>query len=187
MVTKQAGKHVSGFATWEPSIDPEGQPVEYRVAVRGPSGGIIHESEALSSTEYTFEVETAAGETGDYQFAVTATDGVHIRRSVNTGQALIEGTATHTVEVPESFDVRSVYPQPSSNAVKVDLNVHQRGELEWDISNLIGQNLLNGRVSITTPGVSQLNLDVSDLAAGIYGLTLRIDELVERRTLIIAR
>ena len=187
IVTKQAGKRVTGYATWEPSVDPEGQQIAYKVAVRDPSGSIIHESEPLSGTEYTFDVGDPTAGGGDYRFIVTATDGIHHRRSVNTGGALIEGTSTHSVEVPESFSVRSLYPQPAPNVLNVDIDLRRRGALQWEISNLVGRTVLKGRHDASTSGVSLLQLDVSGLAAGIYGLTLSTDELVERRTLVIAR
>jgi len=187
ILTKQIGKRVFGSTSWDVSTDPEGVEISYQVVVRDPSGSIVHESEPIKETEYMFSVDSLVTGTGDYRYVVIATDGLHVRRSVNTGGALMEGTATESVELPSQMSISALYPQPASEHVRLEYETSASANARWEIVNMLGQVVLSGEEAATSPGNQSVVLDLSVLAAGVYGLTLRTDYDAVKSTLVIAR
>jgi len=181
----KTGSHPVWVAMWDESVDPEGQPIFYRVAFRAPSGEIVHVSDPL--TELTYSADLPTNAQGLYTFAVTASDGVHIRRSTNIGDPYLEGTATEGSDIPRNLSLEALYPNPASGQIVIQLESKEFGELHWEILNPLGQRVLEGAGGMLLPGSSEHSIDTSRLASGLYALRIRAGESVITRSVVIVR
>lgn len=65
-----------------------------------------------------------------------------------------------------------VYPNPATDMLNVEVNASQASELSISIYNIMGQNVMNQNVSITT-GMNTRAVNISELNSGIYFVTVR--------------
>lgn len=186
ILTKQLGKRVMGEVSWEPSSDPEGRAVSYRVAIREPGGRIAHVSDDLSETSYTFEVDTTGTDpSGVWEFAVTASDGMHVRRSLNVGTALTGSRTSRANETPSSFRLESLWPQPSTGRFSVRLENSVHGQGRWDLVDLQGRVVQSGSL-LLLPGDQTIEIDAGTVSSGTYMLRMISQSaLVHRPVLIV--
>lgn len=172
IVTKKAGNQVDGMVAWEASSDPEGAAISYTVAVRDAGGTIVHQSDPVLGTEYSFEVDTTGVDlSGPWKFVVAATDGLHVRRSLNVGSVLLEGTQTASIEVPEHLALGALWPHPTFGAFTVEVSSSRVVSGRWRLVDMQGRSVRMGTATLNL-GAQSLNVDASGLGAGMYLLRL---------------
>ncbi len=189
ILTKGSDDTIGGLVSWEQTTDPEGNAISYTVAVQDASGEVIHVSEPLSGGEYAFEQDTTGVDlTGPWSFSVAATDGAHVRRSVNVGQVLLEGTSTEAFETPVGVTLDSVWPQPAAASQGVTVAVTSVGPKtgSWTIVDMQGRAVQKGSMMLRA-GADQIRLDTAALSAGAYVLVVNIDGQQVARPIILAR
>ena len=65
----------------------------------------------------------------------------------------------------------ALYPNPAFDQVSLAFESKSAGEIEINVSNLIGQSLIRNSMEIQR-GANTLNIDVSTLGKGIYLVSL---------------
>ena len=188
IVTKRQGGRLGATAVWDASTDPEGAPLTYRVAVKDASGRIVHISEALGSTEYIFDLDTTGVDLSEnLRFAVAASDGLNIRRSVNTASVWLEGTANESWnDVPHTIRLDGLWPVPARQQLHARVSWVRPSNLFWQLVDVTGRVVSSGE-GHHPGGESVLDLDVSGLAAGWYAIRLRTDSDIIQKSVLIAR
>ena len=186
ILTKAVGKKVMAEVIWEPSMDPEGAMLTYTVAVRNPDGDVVHVSDALTGTEYTFEADTTGfGFSGPWDFAVTASDGVHIRRSLNVGGVLLVGTETEQTTQPAALTLSSLWPQPAvGGRFSITLTSKLPSQASWKLINLQGRTVRTGSVPVAM-GSNSVLIEAGDVPAGIYMLRIESDHGAVSRPVVL--
>lgn len=91
-------------------------------------------------------------------------------------QAWISGPCINSVE--ETDFVQAVYPNPFNDQFEVLLN--QRTDMNWILHDLTGRIILNGFIT----GADRLSVDASELAPGVYVLSLQAGEKYISRRLV---
>lgn len=188
ILTKHHGSRIGATVAWEASEDPEGAEISYRVAVKDPSGHIVHVSEPLTGTEYVFDLDTTGVDlTGQLRFAVTASDGLHVRRSLNMGSVRLEGTANEVWAVqPVGITLDAVWPLPADQKLQARVTGARPSRLSWHLVDVTGRIVQRGELD-HPGGESVLELDVSELAVGWYALRLQSDADTMHRPVLVAR
>ncbi|MDZ7847679.1 MAG: PKD domain-containing protein [Owenweeksia sp.] len=76
----------------------------------------------------------------------------------------------------------SIYPNPADEALQVDLGASEGGMLRWNIYDMKGTSLSKGAEALQS---GKLSLDVSDLAPGVYIISLETaQQQINKRLLI---
>lgn len=162
-----AGKAEADF-NWETSIDPEGEPILYVVTVKTTEGKIVYES-APVETPYLraeFEIDRSSFE---YRWVVTATDGLHVRRSLNEENTLlVVGDAIEESVQPSSLALNAVYPNPFSNVLSLEILVSRPEDGIIELVDLLGRVVSSEKISMKTVGTQQLEVDTTKIPAGAY-------------------
>ena len=173
---------------WEASQDPEGQPVSYTGAVRDSSGTMIHVSEPLQQTDYSFRTDTTGVSlSGPMSFAVAATDGMHVIRSVNKGVATVEGTDREAMDlVPARLELASVWPQPASGRVHIEVDSPDWTRGEWTLYNVLGREVVRRNVELRQ-GMQVVSIETTGVSPGLYLVRFRAAHREATRTVIITR
>ena len=71
-----------------------------------------------------------------------------------------------------------LYPNPARDAVKVSLQVSEAGEALVEVINLNGQTVIARSASVE-PGMQSIDLQVGDLANGVYTVKIALNDRVE--------
>ena len=95
--------------------------------------------------------------TENYQYAALVRPA---SLSVNEQEAVNPMTATR------------VYPNPASDVLNIEVNASQASEMSISIFNIMGQNVMNQNVNITT-GMNLRPINISELNSGIYFVTVK--------------
>ncbi|MDA0379104.1 MAG: hypothetical protein O3C45_01205 [Bacteroidetes bacterium] len=157
------------------------------MAVKDPSGQIVHVSEPLTDTQYTFDLDTTGVDlTGALRFAVVASDGLNIRRSVNTATVLLEGTATERDVLPDGLALGALWPLPARQELHAPISGVRPSNMDWQLVDVIGRVVRSGR-DVHTGGESTLTVDVAGLASGWYALRVATATGVLQRAFVVAR
>lgn len=184
ILTKRTGKRVTAEVAWEPSADPEGATLTYTVAVRNPDGDIVHVSDALSEIGYTFDADTTGFGFADlWEFAVTASDGIHVRRSLNVGVVPL-GADTEQAEVPAALSLQSLWPQPATNRFTVEVNSAHPAQADWKLIDMQGRTARTGSVHLGA-GPQSMVIETGGLGAGMYILRLASRTAMVSRALVL--
>lgn len=187
IVTRSFGKQTTGRATWDLSTDPEGQLLTYVVAVRSPDGQIAYESGPLPDGTDFLEFDIDGPEQdGNYAFAVTASDGAHIVRSLDVGTVLTSGTSTEEGQVPDSATLLDVWPQPAGESLSVSWTSSSSGPTFWEIVDLTGRRVGQGAFDANEQNVSAV-LDIASLRAGLYLIRVTSESKTASRPFIKGR
>ncbi len=78
----------------------------------------------------------------------------------------------------------SFYPNPAKTDLNVQLNLNEPGIIEFSIMDLVGQTLVNENLN-TSAGLNNFQIDLSNLANGIYILKMKKDNNSHTSKLII--
>lgn len=83
-----------------------------------------------------------------------------------------EGLGINEHEAVNPMTSARLYPNPASDMLNIEVNASQASEMSISIYNIMGQNVMNQNVNITT-GMNTRNINISDLNSGIYFVTVK--------------
>jgi hypothetical protein len=97
-------------------------------------------------------------------------DDVEFMRSTNAGARI---SYSEAVEEPTGSLFTSVYPNPASQVVKVSIGAKTHEEGTLTVTDLNGR-ILQTLNRTLTKGINEVEMDVHNLKAGVYFITVRI-------------
>ncbi len=71
-------------------------------------------------------------------------------------------------EIPETFTLKSNYPNPFNPVTRIEYELHQSVEVELDIYSIEGRLISSKNPGQQQPGVHSYKFDASDLSSGVY-------------------
>jgi len=86
----------------------------------------------------------------------------------NEAWELMRPTAGQTVQVPNSFNVSSAYPNPFNPSTTISVNLPEPAELTVTVFNIAGQRIATLTDGLTSSGQHQFIFDAIGLASGLY-------------------
>jgi PKD repeat protein len=108
-----------------------------------------------SSGTYTVELVVSNGTCSDT-----------ISRAINT--AVLAG-----IDELTTFSSLSVYPNPATNAVSLNVNSSKAySDCQLSINNMLGQNVYAKSIDLAS-GSNTVNMDITNLTAGVYFISLQ--------------
>lgn len=125
----------------------------------------------------TFTIYDAGGDglTGGGSFAVGFGTSLIAQGNafgdMATGQFIISIT-----DVDEDLAEQSVkvFPNPVKDVLNVQLNLLQQEQVQYSVIDPMGRVILKKEMGLESPGQKEYNLDLSEMNAGIYYLTLEV-------------
>lgn len=101
-------------------------------------------------------------------------DDIQIYNNTNVG-----------IEKPENTNMVNIYPNPAQTSTIIDLTLSEISPVSYSIINATGQVVLTQNLGEISAGSHLLNVDLTNLSAGIYNVNLLIDGRLESHKLII--
>jgi hypothetical protein len=83
-----------------------------------------------------------------------------------------ESLSINEQEVVNPINTTRVYPNPATDMLNIEVNAAQASEMSISVYNIMGQNVMNQNVNITT-GMNLRPINVSELNSGIYFVTVK--------------
>ena len=83
-----------------------------------------------------------------------------------------EGMGINEQEAINPMTSTRVYPNPASDVLNIEVNASQASEMSISVYNIMGQNVMNQNVNVTT-GMNTRNINISELNSGIYFVTVK--------------
>lgn len=84
---------------------------------------------------------------------------------------LVSAISTSTREVLDVDNLR-LYPNPASEQITLSMTLPAATDLEAQVFDLLGRNVINRQLGNLPGGAQQFDFDVSDLTPGVYSLRL---------------
>lgn len=186
-ITLSANGNQNGFGTQMTCLDASNNPItgfsspssNAQLATLGTGRQYVEHSGLSTSGEFTAKWTAPANGTGDVTFyaAGIAADG--------TGSTANDGATKTTVTLSEGFNASNkaeqqlavnlkVYPNPVETILNIETIGSTSGQHTLTVTNLAGQLMINQQVDIDF-GMDFTQIDVSNLAKGVYNVTLAKD------------
>ena len=83
-----------------------------------------------------------------------------------------EGLSVNESEAINPMTSTRVYPNPATDVLNIEVNASQASEMNISVYNIMGQNVMNKTVNVTT-GMNTRSISTSELNSGIYFLTVK--------------
>ena len=83
-----------------------------------------------------------------------------------------EGMGINEQEAINPMTSTRVYPNPASDVLNIEVNASQASEMSISVYNIMGQNVMNQNVNVTT-GMNTRSINISELNSGIYFVTVK--------------
>jgi len=84
-------------------------------------------------------------------------------------------------ELIKEFAISSVYPNPTNGELTIELYTENESSLSIQITDIAGNPVLNEELT-PRKGVSKIQVDVSNIAAGMYNISLKNDRKILQST-----
>jgi hypothetical protein len=91
------------------------------------------------------------------------------------------------IEVPESFELLSVYPNPFNSQTNIRYNLTETGHVKlslFDVSGRLVNNLISG---VHKTGVNSATLKGNDLSSGVYIVQLNANGIINRQKVMLMK
>ncbi|MCI4671089.1 MAG: T9SS type A sorting domain-containing protein [Bacteroidia bacterium] len=85
------------------------------------------------------------------------------------------GSATVGIDKVSPVQQFNMYPNPANKILSLDFELNEVAEVEWRVSNIMGQNLLRGTFENMYPGSHSKKIDIQELPNGIYFVQLKVN------------
>jgi len=119
---------------------------------------------------------------------VTASDGLQIRRSTNEAYTLaVTGDNVESDVNPNLFTIDSVYPNPTSAALTVQVTKPRADLLSARLIDALGRSFDLQSPKWESAGTDSYGFDVSGMASGAYSLELKFGDSVYQKLVVIFR
>ena len=82
------------------------------------------------------------------------------------------GLGINEQEAINPMTATRVYPNPATDVLNIEVNASQASEMSISVYNIMGQNVMNQNVNITT-GMNTRSISTSELNSGIYFVTVK--------------
>ena len=99
----------------------------------------------------------------------------------------IAAVGVSSIDDLEENEAVSVYPNPASNVVALDININEAADINIKMVDMLGKVIKNEQLGQAISGQFSTKLDVTDLEAGSYVLYLNIGEKEVVRRISVAR
>ncbi len=174
------------------------------LAINQPNAGVIAGATALCPSDTTTLTNAAPGGTwSSSNGAVATVNGSGVVRAVSSGTAAISysvanscgnATATSTMLVRAISDCPaavttvennkdiSIYPNPSNGSFTLTLPMHE-GDVVVTVVDIQGQ--IVKEVTVTDKRTSDIQIDITNVAAGVYLVKTEVDGKVYRRKIVV--
>ena len=83
-----------------------------------------------------------------------------------------EGWGVEENEAVNPMTATRVYPNPATDVLNIEVNASQASEMSISVYNIMGQNVMNQNVNITT-GMNTRTISTAELNSGIYFVTVK--------------
>ena len=135
----------------------------------GFTSAVFDQGAALVAYYGGFGMPTVAVAAGSGHDVLFSNVGFSISDTTAIGIAARNFFATSsTVELPSSIQSFRAYPSPANTSLSVSLNLNESGELMIQLVDLSGKEIMKAAAEPVSKGVVERNLDVSNVASGIY-------------------
>ncbi|MBN1895297.1 T9SS type A sorting domain-containing protein [bacterium] len=182
---KKAVKSLIVPFEWNPSIDPNRDPIEYIFHLTGPDvdttiAGIAVDSLVLDGIGL-FQLNTI------YTWTVRATDGTDttewaLQRTFKT--PLTDGVE-ETGLWPGRFSLSQNYPNPFNSTTEIQFELGEGAWIDLSVYNLRGEKVKTLLEDYHAAGRNSVNLDASRMASGMYYYQLKTPDRCLRRKMVI--
>jgi hypothetical protein len=142
-----------------------------------------------TTTEYTFITKTGesisiSAKPSQPDNGVIQTDGISWAEGFGTSEP---SDVEKTNELPKSFSLSQNYPNPFNPSTKISFSLPQRSSVALRVYDVLGNEvaeLANGEFE---PGVYNAEFDASKLSSGIYFYTLRTNNFIESKKMLLVK
>ncbi len=144
-------------------------------------------AEGSSSNEFTMTWEAPATGSGDVTFYVVS-NGVNGNNessgdgATTSNFTLTEGETSSAKNIELALDW-SLFPNPVATQLSVKVNAEENGQYDWSIIDVQGRALQFGQFDLVQ-GENVQNIEVADIAAGLYYFQMDKDGKTATQTLV---
>lgn len=106
-----------------------------------------------------------------YKLSTSLTNEPGLRSYINSKCGLAPLSASEILDYGFSYDI---YPNPANNSTTIQLNLDNANLVSYNVKNALGQIVYNGTQKQMQSGNNTISINTSDLANGIYFVSLSV-------------
>ncbi|MCF8330991.1 MAG: Omp28-related outer membrane protein [Bacteroidales bacterium] len=152
-------------ATWTTLFEESGSNLATAPAYN--SGNFFPESNQWDTD--TVDISSLDGES---EVMISATGLSDYGNNLYIDNFVVFDDSNSSIRENDNIEDLTVYPNPARNFVNVDLTLAKTVDVQINVINTMGQVISEKPMGVMTPGKHSLNLNTSDLAAGLYSLQI---------------
>jgi len=161
-------------ANWSGSFDQESGIAKYWYCIGttpGDSNLVVWTDTMLSQSTTKNNLHLTQGQW--YYFSVRAEDGAGLKSvKITSNGQMVDTTATTGISQFKAENlILKIYPNPAKNTLNVDYSLTNETTIKWQVSNLIGQVVLQSE-DVKASGTYTQSLDIAMLSKGLYLLNI---------------
>ena len=164
-------------------------PVTFRVEVFDEEGAFI---------DYQWQVNDSVFWGGDsliwsfdslgaYTVSVRAIDGYNWTGTLEWTVNVVLDVDTEENDIPDKFELTSLYPNPFNSSTKVSYSLPHPGNLSIILYDLQGRSITQEVFTVSQAGRFSKVFDLSEYPTGVYVLEMTFDSIVKRQKLVLIR
>lgn len=123
----------------------------------------------------------------EFRFLAYNTNQIIGFDSVSVSFDVITSVGTESIEAPltqRHCSIDALYPSPTRSTVSLNLFLHRHSRVKVSVSDLTGRIVYQASSEHDLPGIALIILDLSNLPAGIYGVTAQCDQFKSHASVI---
>ncbi len=152
----------------------------------------------LWSTGETTETIVYNQNTGNYSVTVTCENGCvytgekhftlynMVQNNENNGKNMYKDNSKRQNLTTQNKKYINIYPVPASDMIKIDINIEQAREYEFEIYNLLGDKVKTIK-RLLRKDKNIIDVDTSELPSGVYLLKVKDRKKYDMKKIVITR
>jgi hypothetical protein len=172
------GEQIAGFNLYRREITPNSVSEAPQLPQNKNDWTQINTSLITGENPYTYtDRDVQGGLTYEYKLEAVLAD--------ETAETL--GTTQATTAQPTTFAILSLYPNPSQETMTCLLSVHNAGLVKLELYDLSGRIVASQTLAAEAPGEITAEMDVAELASGVYSLQAKSNGQEATGKVVVAR
>ena len=121
---------------------------------------------------------------GDPDLTIGSYDGTF---SYFENQNPIVAVDENSVQVPDQFEITSVFPNPFNPTVRIQYQLPEKSNIRIDIYNLMGQEITTLVNGYQDAGIKSIQWDASVFPSGMYFVQIKSARFIETRKMLLLK
>jgi hypothetical protein len=112
---------------------------------------------------------------------------IYIRNFIGKEENTLAKTDKENLTIPTEYALEQNYPNPFNPATTIKYSIPETGDVELKVYDIIGNEVVTLVNETMSPGSYEIRFDASKLASGVYIYSLRAENFIQTKKMILMK